>query len=57
MDASADAFLGMVEVTTAPSDDVTVPSIGAEAVQKLQDASRALLDAAAQAKTARANCT
>jgi hypothetical protein len=56
MDASADSFLGMVEATTAPSDDVTRPSIGAAAVQSLQDASRALLDAAAQAKNARPNC-
>jgi hypothetical protein len=57
MDAAADAFLGTVEVSTAPSDDVTRPSIGAEAVERLQDASRALLDAAARAKTARTDCT
>lgn len=56
MDASADSFLGTIEATTSPSDDVTRPSIGAAAVQSLQDASRALLDAAAQAKNARPNC-
>lgn len=57
MDASADSFLGMFEATTSPSDDVTRPSIGAAAVQALQDASRALLEAAALAKTARLVCT
>lgn len=56
MDASADSFLGTIEATTSPSDDVTRPSIGAAAVQSLQDSSRALLDAAAQAKNARTNC-
>lgn len=56
MDASADSFIGMIEATTSPSDDVTRPSIGAAAVQSLQDASRALLDAAAQAKNARTTC-
>ena len=57
MDAAADAFLATVEVSTAPSDDVTRPSMGAEAVGRLQDASRALLDAAARAKTARTDCS
>ena len=58
MTASADEFEALMEVaaTIAPSDDVTVPSMGALAGQSLQDAAQALADAAALAKTARTSC-
>jgi hypothetical protein len=46
-----------VDATVAPSDDVSIPSARTEAVNALQDAARALTDAAALAKTARPNCS
>jgi hypothetical protein len=56
MAAAADGFEGLVEVSVPPSDDVTRPSMGAAAAQALQDAARALEDAAGLAKVARTEC-
>lgn len=54
--ASADWFESTVEASLAPSDDVSRSSAGTEAANSLQDASRALLDAAGLAKVARQDC-
>ena len=54
---SADWFEATVVASLPPSDDVSRGSMETEAGNDLQDASRALLDAAALAKTARPNCT
>jgi hypothetical protein len=56
MSTSADWFGAIAEASAAPSDDVSLPSARTEAGQSLQDAGRALLDAAALAKVARTTC-
>jgi hypothetical protein len=56
MAASADAFAALADAGPAASDDVTTPSLGAQGGQSLQDAARALADAAGLAKVARTEC-
>jgi hypothetical protein len=56
MTASADAFEALASASVAPSDDVSAPSLGSAAGQSLQDAARALADAAGLAKVARTEC-
>jgi hypothetical protein len=54
--SSAAWFSGMIAASISPSDDVSRGSMGTEAANDLQDATQALADAAALAKTARAAC-
>jgi hypothetical protein len=53
---SAFWFAAIANASPAPSDDPSIQSAGTKAGQSLQDAARALLDAAAQAKVARTTC-
>ena len=54
--SSADWVRAMVDASLAPSDDVSRGSMGTEAGNDLQDATQALIDAAALAKAARPTC-
>ncbi len=54
--ASADGFSGVADASFAPSDEVSLQSAGTAGASALQDAARALVDAAALAKTARTSC-
>jgi len=53
MTAAADGFARVAGASAGPSDDAATGSAGAAGATGLQDAARALLDAAALAKTAR----
>jgi hypothetical protein len=55
--SSADWLEASVEASLAPSDDVSRPSARTESVNALQEAERALTDAAALAKAARSTCS
>jgi hypothetical protein len=55
--SAADWLEASVGASLAPSDDVSRPSAQTESVNALQDAGRALTDAAALAKTARSTCS
>jgi predicted small secreted protein len=56
MVSSAGWLEGTVTASLAPSDDVSMNSMGTEAGNDLQDAGQALIDAAALAKAARTAC-
>jgi hypothetical protein len=56
MKSSADWLEGTLTASLAPSDDVSMSSMGTEAGNDLQDAGQALIDAAALAKAARTAC-
>ena len=53
---SAFWFAAIADASPAPSDDPSIQSAGEKAGRSLQDAARALVDAAAQAKVARTAC-
>jgi hypothetical protein len=56
MTSSANWLEGTVTASLAPSDDVSMNSMGTEAGNDLADAGQALIDAAALAKAARTAC-